>query len=72
MLRRYYETMPTGRRLSRIAYATTANALPPAEENAVWTEDPNFHPNEALEKNPGLDAVFRVAIGRGCAIVITP
>jgi hypothetical protein len=39
---------------------------------AEWREDPTFDAAEAVLADPGLKTVYKQAIERGCAIVMTP
>ena len=71
MLRKCDEMMPTGRKVCRIAYAVTAGALPSAEQNSVWMEDPNFQPHQALRTTRDWNRCFE-RLSKGAAIVLTP
>jgi hypothetical protein len=68
-LRRYIEKMPFGRKSSRVAYAIGPNALPKALADAEWTEDPHFRAGDALLADPGLKAVYQMALAKGCVLV---
>ena len=70
-IRRYFEKMPFGRKSSRVAYATSAGRLPEAREAAEWSADPDFHAGDALLADPGLKAVYKMALEKGCALVTT-
>jgi hypothetical protein len=71
-LRRFFEKMPYGRRSSRVAYVISVAALPEALANAEWTEDQSFRAADALLADPGLKAVYQMALEKGCAIVTAP
>lgn len=64
--------MPFGRKSSRVAYAISPSALPETLADAEWTEDPDFHAGESLLAEPGLKAVYQMALDKGCALVTTP
>ena len=71
-LRRFYEKIPYGLRSSRVAYVISVTALPEAQPDAEWTEDPDFHAAEAVLDDPELKPVYLMAIEKGCAIVTAP
>ena len=71
-LRRFYEKMPYGLRSSRVAYMISVTALPEAQPDAEWTEDPHFQAAEAVLSDPELKPVYLMAIEKGCAIVTAP
>jgi hypothetical protein len=66
-LRRFYEKVPYGGTLSRVAYATSKAALPEPLAGAAWTEDPSFNVGDAILANPLLKEVYKEAILKGCA-----
>jgi len=71
-LRRFYEKMPYGIKSSRVAYVIDAAALPEALPDAEWKEDLSFRAAESVLGNPGLKAVYLMALEKGCAVVTTP
>ena len=54
---------------SRVAYAISPGALPETLPDAEWSEDPDFHAGDALLAEPGLKAVYQMALEKGCALV---
>jgi len=71
-LRRFYEKMPYGIKSSRVAYVIDAAALPEALPDAEWKEDLSFRAAESVLGDPGLKAVYLMALEKGCAVVTTP
>ena len=70
-LRRFYEKMPYGIKSSRVAYVVSIAALPESLPDAEWTEDPSFRAGDALLAEPGLKAVYKMALDNGCSLVTT-
>jgi hypothetical protein len=66
-LRRFYEKVSFGRTSSRVAYATSAAALPEASPRAEWAEDATFNAGDAILADPLLKDVYKQAILKGCA-----
>jgi hypothetical protein len=66
-LRRFYEKVPYGGTLARVAYATNKAALPESSPDAEWTEDATFNAGDAIFANPSLKEVYKEAILKGCA-----
>ena len=64
--------MPYGRKSDRVAYVISVASLPDSLGDAEWTEDPTFKPADAVLADPGLKAVYKTAIEKGCAIVTSP
>lgn len=64
--------MPYGIRSNRVAYVISVAALPEPLADAEWTEDPTFQPADAVLADPGLKAVYKTAIEKGCAILTSP
>ena len=51
-LRRYYEKVPHGETLARLAYATSKAALPEPLPGSEWAEDISFNPGDAILVDP--------------------
>jgi len=66
-LRRFHEKVPFGQTASRVAYATSASALPDASPGGEWAQDLGFNAGDAILANPSLKDVYKEAILKGFA-----
>ena len=65
-LRRYYEKVPHGETLARVAYAISKAALPEPLPCSEWAEDITFNAGDAILVDPLLKEVYKEAILKGC------
>jgi hypothetical protein len=69
MLQKFIEPGPYGEKSGRVAYAFKSNSLPQPQHGMSWQILPAFNAANELLQSPGLEAVFKVAVDKGCALV---
>jgi hypothetical protein len=68
-LHKFVEKGQHGERIGRAAYVFQSSALPQPTKGMVWHPVRAFNAAEELLSDPTLEAVFKMAIETGCAVV---
>jgi hypothetical protein len=68
-LQKFVERGAYGEGTGRHAYVLQSSALPKPSEGMEWHQVEKFSAAEEVFENPGLKAVLKTAIEKGCAIV---
>jgi hypothetical protein len=71
-LQKFVERGAYGEGPGRTAYLLDLTSLPPAAEGMDWHKVDSFSAADEVFNDPGLEAVFKTAIEKGCAIVGKP
>ena len=71
-LQKFVERGAYGEGRGRTAYLLDLKALPPAADAMDWQRIDSFNAGDELLNDPGLKAVFKTAIEKGCAVVTAP
>ena len=68
-MQKFVERGAYGEGAGRHAYVLESSALPMPTDGMEWHEVERFSAADEVFENPGLKAVFKMAIEKGCAIV---
>jgi hypothetical protein len=68
-LQKFVERGTYGEGGCRHAYVLQSDALPSANRGMEWHQVEKFSAADEVFENPGLKAVFKMAIDKGCAVV---
>jgi hypothetical protein len=70
-LQKFVERGAYGEGAGRCAYVLQSSALPAPSDGMKWYQVEKFSAADEVFEDPGLKAVFKTAIEKGCALLAT-